>query len=345
MAVKYQIFISSTYEDLKAEREQIIRATLEMGHIPVGMEMFSAADEEQWKIIKRQIDQSDYYVVVIAHRYGSVTGGISFTEKEYDYAVEKGVPVIGFIIEDSAPWPSNRIDNDKKKKEALSRFKEKVRRKPVGFWLSADDLYGKFSIALMKLIVTNPRPGWAPANEIAGPEVMMELSRLSSENADLRKKLSVALNKVEEDKTARRKKTVETLSKNTKNIYVWKKKASGWGRAIKKNLYYIFYMLGPELLIEKSTMEASVFLGQMLVGVSKVRETAPVPLNSLKIWLSDLAALGLVMPSLKKHSVHDTNEYWTLTEEGREVLAMIRRRQLEGTDIPVKAADDEGAGE
>ncbi|HDZ8843871.1 TPA: DUF4062 domain-containing protein [Aeromonas dhakensis] len=47
MDKKYQVFISSTYEDLKDEREQVIKSVLEMGHIPVGMEMFSAADEEQ----------------------------------------------------------------------------------------------------------------------------------------------------------------------------------------------------------------------------------------------------------------------------------------------------------
>src|SRR3712207_6374119 len=100
MATKYQIFVSSTYEDLKAERDQVIRAVLEMGHIPVGMEMFSAADEEQWQIITRQIDQSDYYVVLVAHRYGSTVEGISYTEKEYDYAVRSGVPALGFIITD-----------------------------------------------------------------------------------------------------------------------------------------------------------------------------------------------------------------------------------------------------
>ncbi|EIQ1514512.1 DUF4062 domain-containing protein [Vibrio parahaemolyticus] len=69
---KFQIFVSSTYEDLKDERDQVIKAILEMGHIPVGMEMFSAADEEQWKIIQRQIDESDYYVVIAAHKYGSL---------------------------------------------------------------------------------------------------------------------------------------------------------------------------------------------------------------------------------------------------------------------------------
>ena len=44
MNVKYQIFVSSTYDDLKDERAEVIKACLNMGHIPVGMEMFNAAD-------------------------------------------------------------------------------------------------------------------------------------------------------------------------------------------------------------------------------------------------------------------------------------------------------------
>ncbi len=188
--VKYQIFVSSTYVDLIAEREQIIKAVLEMGHIPVGMEMFSAADEEQWKIIARQIDQSDYYVVIVAHRYGSLTGGISYTEKEYDYAVQQGVPVIGFVIDDKVAWPADRMENDNKKKKLLDKFKARVKSKPVGFWATADDMHGKFSIAFMKLFNTNPRPGWVRTTEIGGPEVLAELSRLSSENAALRAKVA-----------------------------------------------------------------------------------------------------------------------------------------------------------
>jgi hypothetical protein len=43
----------------KNRRDQAIKAILELGHIPVGMEMFSAADDQQWEIIKKQIDQSD----------------------------------------------------------------------------------------------------------------------------------------------------------------------------------------------------------------------------------------------------------------------------------------------
>jgi hypothetical protein len=39
MNVKYQIFVSSTYEDLKDERADVIKACLNMGYIPHGMEM------------------------------------------------------------------------------------------------------------------------------------------------------------------------------------------------------------------------------------------------------------------------------------------------------------------
>ena len=133
MVVKYQIFVSSTYDDLRKEREQVLKATLEMGHIPVGMEMFSVADEEQWKIITRQIDECDYYAVIVAHRYGSVVESISYTEKEYDYAISKNIPVLGFIIEDDAPWPTDRVDTDPDQKSSLEAFKTKIKRKPVGF--------------------------------------------------------------------------------------------------------------------------------------------------------------------------------------------------------------------
>ena len=183
--IKYQVFISSTYEDLKEERDEVIKVVLEMGHIPVGMEMFSAADEEQWKLIIRQIDQTDYYVVIVAYRYGSVIGKKSYTEKEYEYAVKQKIPVLGFIIEDSARWPNDRIESDSGKTKALKLFKQKIKRKLVSFWATKEDLGGKVSRSLIKLITTNPRPGWIRTSETVGPEVVSEMSRLSSENARL----------------------------------------------------------------------------------------------------------------------------------------------------------------
>ncbi len=118
-----------------------------MGHIPVGMEMFSAGDEEQWQLIARQIESTDYYVIIVGHRYGSETPeGISYTEKEYDYAKSFGIPTLGFIIDGQASWPADRVDKDSNKKKKLDKLKGKVKSKLVNFWSSKEDLHGKISI-------------------------------------------------------------------------------------------------------------------------------------------------------------------------------------------------------
>jgi hypothetical protein len=192
MDKKYQVFISSTYEDLIDQRTAVVKAVLEMGHIPVGMEMFSAADEEQWRIITSHIDQSDYYVVLVAHRYGSVVDGNSYTEKEYDYAVAARIPVLGFVIEESAEWPGDRFERSATAQ--LDNFKSKVKQKPVGFWTTTTQLAGQVAIALGKQFTSRPRPGWIRGDQAAGPEVLGEIARLSRENSEMRQRLSVSTN-------------------------------------------------------------------------------------------------------------------------------------------------------
>ena len=100
MDKKYQVFISSTYTDLIEARMKVRDAILSMYHFPVGMELFGAANEEQWQIISETIDSSDYYVLIIGQRYGTLIpegfpdAGISYTEKEFRYALEKGIPIL-----------------------------------------------------------------------------------------------------------------------------------------------------------------------------------------------------------------------------------------------------------
>jgi Domain of unknown function (DUF4062) len=94
----YTVFVSSTYEDLREERAEVQKALLKLGCMPIGMELFGSADEDTWEFIKRQIAESDYYVVVLADRYGSLApDGVSYTEKEYDYAREIQKPILAFV--------------------------------------------------------------------------------------------------------------------------------------------------------------------------------------------------------------------------------------------------------
>ena len=48
MKKKLQVFISSTYEDMKEERQKAVEAILAAGHIPAGMELFASENAEQW---------------------------------------------------------------------------------------------------------------------------------------------------------------------------------------------------------------------------------------------------------------------------------------------------------
>jgi hypothetical protein len=191
MEKKFQIFISSTFEDLREEREAVAKAILEIGDIPVGMEMFSAADETQWKLIKRQIEQSDYYIVLLAHRYGSTIDNISYTEREYDFALECGIPVLGFLLDDKADWPIASIDSEPETRTRLEKFKAKIKSKMVSFWASADSLTSKVLAAISKQKNLNPMPGWIRAINIPGPETVAEIARLSQDVARLSEENSV----------------------------------------------------------------------------------------------------------------------------------------------------------
>ncbi len=104
------------------------------------MELFPSADEETWEFIKRQIADVDYYVVVIAGRYGSTAAdGISFTEKEYDYAREIDKPILAFVHANRRKLPRDQTEEDPEKNRRLTAFIEKVQRYPVNYFSSPHD--------------------------------------------------------------------------------------------------------------------------------------------------------------------------------------------------------------
>jgi len=328
MDKKYQIFISSTYEDLKNERDQVSKSILEMGHIPVGMEMFSAADEEQWKTIKKQIEESDYYVVIIAQKYGSVMeNGISYTEREYDYAIEKGVPVLGFIINEKAPWPIEHGEKDARKRKNLIKLKEKVKTRIVNFWSNQSELTSKVSISLMKTISNTPRTGWIKSNEIPVPQVMNELSRLSAENAKLRDELG-RLKEASIEKADQAREAFLVLYKNKVHIKV--RETGKWedARTFEKTLLEVFVYIAPYLIDEVSILSMANNIALSLIG-NKYYTPYPVGKNIVSELVADLSALDLVVPSKRKHAVKDKESYWSLTPLGKTVLKQIRKIRLE----------------
>jgi len=125
-SIRYQIFLSSTYEDLRGERQQATQAILEAGYFPSGMELFPASDDTQWDLIKSVIAESDYYVVIVGGKYGTTNeSGDSYTELEYDFAVERGIPVLGFVKTNIDNIVSKFVEPDKGKRDRLDVFRKK----------------------------------------------------------------------------------------------------------------------------------------------------------------------------------------------------------------------------
>ena len=180
---RYQIFISSTYSDLVEERRSVIESILKLRHIPVGMEQFVAANDEQFEYIKRLIDETDYYVLLIGNRYGSIASdGISYTEKEFDYAVSKGVPVLAFIHSSPESLPANKSDKSAIARKQLQKFREKVKTNrlvSMFSWDSPASLSREVVVALTNAINDQPRPGWERANEHSNIDTRLSPSEIA----------------------------------------------------------------------------------------------------------------------------------------------------------------------
>lgn len=155
---KYQVFVSATFKDLENERKAAIEAIIELGHMPASMEYFTASSDEQFDYIKDVIDNCDYYVLIVAAYSGSKhpQTGKSYTEMEYDYAIEKGIPLLAF--------PS-KYTEDKTLKDPdmgyIQKFRERITKGAMcKFWENTDQLRYEVSRSLSSEMKKHPQMGW-----------------------------------------------------------------------------------------------------------------------------------------------------------------------------------------
>jgi hypothetical protein len=332
---KYQVFISSTYEDLKEPREQVLKAVLRMGHIPVGMELFHAGNEDQWSTITKHIGQSDYYILLVAHRYGSTYEGFSYTEKEYDYAIAHGVPVLGFIHDGKSSWPPNLMDTGPDKQK-LDKFKAKVKKKMVNFWGSSEQLQSLVISSLTDLTVHSPRPGWVRGSA-AAEEVAEELSVLSKENRDLRQRVEVMKSELLGSANER---AILDHRISVSFTYVDKDhKRITASRTL--DIREIIDIVGEYLLLSPSATDISIGIAESLAKAIEPLgiDRAAIPMlvrPSLYDVTLRLVVFGLILP-LSASVDHDPP--CKLSDKGVELVTRLRATALLGPATPPEQPD------
>ena len=196
MKKKFQIFISSTYSDLVEERQAAVEAILRSGHIPAGMELFSAGNESQLDVIKRWIEESDIYILILGGRYGSIESrsGLSYTEVEYQYALDLEKPYFALVMDESLIDQKVKIDGksclELENPNKLKEFREFVLNKICRFFKNETELKLAILESIIDIQSRNELVGWVRASEMPDLTVLLqENKQLRNLNTELEKKV------------------------------------------------------------------------------------------------------------------------------------------------------------
>ncbi len=189
---KLQVFLSSTFTDMKNERQAAVSAILKAGHIPAGMELFTAGDRSQMEIIERWIDESDVYMLLLGGRYGSVEpkSEMGYTELEYNYALSQGKPLFAVVIADEALEAKvKEFGTDRMEKfypQRLSSFRATVLSNMSAFYSDEKDIRLAIYESLSDFAANRDLKGWVSADEVGNSQLLQqEINSLRESNANL----------------------------------------------------------------------------------------------------------------------------------------------------------------
>jgi len=149
---KFKIFLSSTYEDLKEYRDAAFNAIHSIGYYCEDMKNWPAYNQNGSVFSIEKVSQCDVFILILAHRYGSVDPKThcSIVELEYNKAKELKIPILAFFLDENIPWPPKYIEWSNKEK--LNNLKKTITTDTViKIFKSPYDLAAKVTQALVLL--------------------------------------------------------------------------------------------------------------------------------------------------------------------------------------------------
>lgn len=256
MKRKLQVFISSTYTDMREERQAAVEAILRAGHIPAGMELFAAGDESQLETIRRWIDDSDVFMLILGGRYGSIDAktGKSYIQLEYEYALEQKKPLFAAVISEAYLETKVKAAGlsaiDTVNGPQLQAFREVVTTKICRFFGDVNELKLIVFESLSTFDRNEGLVGWIRGADAIDPKATLEeLSRLQAENTSLLIHVRNLEAYLSTASVAGQRTAVGSLSADAKELLVSAKRADGY-------ILYVRYLGGRRCRRETGTLSS-----------------------------------------------------------------------------------------
>jgi hypothetical protein len=119
---KYQVFISSTFQDLREHRQHAILGIIRAGHMPVALENFPPSSEPKKEVIRQALKSCQFYVIILGARYGSIPEDNptrkGYVEIELEMAKELGLKILAFVMDMNKVYEIRKTDDFQKSIEA-----------------------------------------------------------------------------------------------------------------------------------------------------------------------------------------------------------------------------------
>lgn len=160
-----KIYLSATYNDLKAYREAVYRILRMLRHDVIGMEDYVATDAYPLHKCLADVAGCDIYVGLVGWRYGYIPdrdnpARQSITELEYRQAGQSGLSRLLFLADKDAPWPDEFRDantGDGEGGRRIAAFRAELENaKLVSYFRTPDHLAGLASVAVQRCLEEKP---------------------------------------------------------------------------------------------------------------------------------------------------------------------------------------------
>ncbi len=317
---------------MRDERQAAVEAILTAGHIPAGMELFGAGDESQLEVIKQWIADSDVYVLILGARYGSLEprSRRSYTELEYDFAVENNKPYFALVLSDEAVSLKLQelgitvVDHP----DHLSDFRKKVLSKISSPIHDTRDIQLSIFKSLREIEHRKSVIGWVRGNAVDNTPLVNEITRLTEKTQQLESDLLAAKSVAQAASNGAPLADMDDeIDVAIKYRYLVRRPggttrfARDGTEKVKITWSKLFALFSPKLVGNPSDAAMHSYIAEQLLDSKGIRHTrASLNKQTYGALRTHYEALGLITVSSLKSKAGARRLYWILTARGISLM-------------------------